>query len=160
MCISIDPLYIEDPLDYVNNVGSTCFRIQQIVKVHSLKVLELFYRYSAFKKRSSKLSETELNLFSWILFDAINSPIEAMKIKSCKLIYVHDFLQWILLEFRAGKSVGLLAVAHCNPWRPWEVWVLGPLVTKFMIIFRHCSWSSISLAALFWYVFSLKCSSC
>lgn len=30
---SIDPLYIEDPIDYVNNVGSTCFRIQQIVKV-------------------------------------------------------------------------------------------------------------------------------
>lgn len=29
---SIDPLYIEDPFDYENNVGSTCFRIQQIVK--------------------------------------------------------------------------------------------------------------------------------
>lgn len=33
LCCSIDPLYIEDPFDYENNVGSTCFRIQQIVKV-------------------------------------------------------------------------------------------------------------------------------
>lgn len=32
-CCSIDPLYIEDPFDFENNVGSTCFRIQQIVKV-------------------------------------------------------------------------------------------------------------------------------
>ncbi|CAK9867158.1 unnamed protein product [Sphagnum jensenii] len=30
--LSIDPLYIEDPFDFENNVGSTCFRIQQIVK--------------------------------------------------------------------------------------------------------------------------------
>ncbi|KAG0596843.1 hypothetical protein M758_UG288300 [Ceratodon purpureus] len=43
---SIDPLYIEDPFDYENNVGSTCFRIQQIVKAfadaNSILEKELF----------------------------------------------------------------------------------------------------------------------
>jgi DNA polymerase sigma len=39
---SIDPLYIEDPFDFENNVGSTCFRIQQIVKafVDAVSILE------------------------------------------------------------------------------------------------------------------------
>ncbi|CAK9873554.1 unnamed protein product [Sphagnum jensenii] len=44
--LSIDPLYIEDPVDFENNVGSTCFQIQQIVKAfadaHASLEKELF----------------------------------------------------------------------------------------------------------------------
>ncbi|CAK9220579.1 unnamed protein product [Sphagnum troendelagicum] len=43
---SIDPLCIEDPVDFENNVGSTCFQIQQIVKAfayaHASLEKELF----------------------------------------------------------------------------------------------------------------------
>ncbi|CAM6055888.1 unnamed protein product [Sphagnum tenellum] len=44
--LSIDPLCIEDPVDFENNVGSTCFQIQQIVKAfadaHASLEKELF----------------------------------------------------------------------------------------------------------------------
>jgi hypothetical protein len=36
-----DPLYIEDLFDFENNVGSTCFWIQQIVKVQKPPLLSL-----------------------------------------------------------------------------------------------------------------------
>jgi hypothetical protein len=36
---SIEPFYIEDPFDFENNVGSTCFQIQQIVKVQKPPLL-------------------------------------------------------------------------------------------------------------------------
>ncbi|KAH8967999.1 hypothetical protein BDL97_03G106500 [Sphagnum fallax] len=44
--LSIDPLYIEDLFDFENNMGSTCFWIQQIVKAfadaHASLEKELF----------------------------------------------------------------------------------------------------------------------
>jgi hypothetical protein len=43
---SIDPLYIEDPFDFENNVGSTCFRIQQIVKVQQPLLLHFLIQIS------------------------------------------------------------------------------------------------------------------